>query len=65
MHGDPVKVRTFMSRYSSAFCSAVEQDIVKTALENGINMFDEAENYTGGRSESEMCVLVLWNGRLA
>ncbi|KAI0033953.1 Aldo/keto reductase [Vararia minispora EC-137] len=38
------------------------QDIVKTALENGINMFDEAENYTGGKSEREMQVKV--NGRV-
>ena len=35
------------------------KDIVRTALENGINMFDEAENYTGGESEKEMFVTLL------
>ncbi|KZV71020.1 Aldo/keto reductase [Peniophora sp. CONT] len=30
------------------------KEIVRTALENGINMFDEAENYTGGESEKEI-----------
>ena len=31
-----------------------EQEIIKTAFENGINMFDEAENYADGQSEIEM-----------
>ncbi|KAI0272781.1 NADP-dependent oxidoreductase domain-containing protein [Gloeopeniophorella convolvens] len=30
------------------------KDIIKTAIENGINMFDEAEAYAGGKSESEL-----------
>ncbi|KAI0323021.1 Aldo/keto reductase [Amylostereum chailletii] len=30
------------------------KDIVKTALENGINMFDEAEAYAAGNSEKEL-----------
>ncbi|KAI0033952.1 NADP-dependent oxidoreductase domain-containing protein [Vararia minispora EC-137] len=30
------------------------KEIVKTALENGINMFDEAESYAGGKSEEEL-----------
>jgi aryl-alcohol dehydrogenase-like predicted oxidoreductase len=32
----------------------VEQDIVKTAFEAGINMFDTAEEYSGGKSEEEL-----------
>ena len=32
---------------------------MKTAWDNGINMFDEAENYTGGESEKEMFVYLL------
>ena len=30
------------------------QEIVKTAIENGICMFDEAENYADGKSELEL-----------
>ncbi|EPT01672.1 hypothetical protein FOMPIDRAFT_124742 [Fomitopsis schrenkii] len=30
------------------------KDIIKTAFENGINMFDTAEGYAAGRSEEEM-----------
>jgi aryl-alcohol dehydrogenase-like predicted oxidoreductase len=30
------------------------QEIIKTAFENGINMFDTAEDYQGGKSEEEM-----------
>jgi aryl-alcohol dehydrogenase-like predicted oxidoreductase len=30
------------------------KEIVKTALENGINMFDEAEEYEKGKSEAEL-----------
>jgi aryl-alcohol dehydrogenase-like predicted oxidoreductase len=30
------------------------QDIIKTAFENGINMFDTAEDYSKGKSEIEM-----------
>ncbi|TFY80497.1 hypothetical protein EWM64_g3511 [Hericium alpestre] len=30
------------------------KDIVKTAIENGINMFDEAEEYSKGNSEREL-----------
>lgn len=30
------------------------KEIIKTAFENGINMFDEAENYADGQSEIEM-----------
>jgi aryl-alcohol dehydrogenase-like predicted oxidoreductase len=30
------------------------QAIIKTAFENGINMFDTAEDYQLGRSEEEM-----------
>lgn len=33
------------------------QDIIRTAFENGINMFDTAEEYSGGKSEEEMCVI--------
>ena len=32
------------------------QEIMKTAWDNGINMFDCAESYAGGQSEVEMCV---------
>lgn len=30
------------------------KDIIKTAYENGINMFDTAEAYAKGKSEEEM-----------
>lgn len=30
------------------------QEIIKTAWENGINMFDTAEVYAQGKSEEEM-----------
>lgn len=30
------------------------KDIIKTAFENGINMFDEAEGYASGNSETEL-----------
>lgn len=32
------------------------QDIIKVAFDNGINMFDTAEAYAGGKSELEMYV---------
>lgn len=32
------------------------QDIIKTAFDNGINMFDVAESYAEGKSESELYV---------
>ncbi|KAG5644968.1 hypothetical protein DXG03_007340 [Asterophora parasitica] len=35
------------------------KEIVKTAFDNGINMFDTAEEYSGGKSELEMCVDIL------
>ena len=31
------------------------KDIIKTAFDNGINMFDTAEAYASGKSEEEMC----------
>jgi aryl-alcohol dehydrogenase-like predicted oxidoreductase len=31
-----------------------KQEIIKTAFENGINMFDTAEEYSKGKSEEEM-----------
>jgi hypothetical protein len=41
------------------------QDIIRTAFENGINMFDTAEEYSGGKSEEEMLVDLIfgsiWN----
>ena len=33
------------------------QEIIKTAFEAGINMFDTAEEYADGKSEKEMFVL--------
>jgi diketogulonate reductase-like aldo/keto reductase len=53
--GDPVKVRLFrfLSRSVPIFKCLV-QDIIKTAFENGINMFDTAEDYSKGNSEREM-----------
>jgi predicted oxidoreductase len=35
-------------------CSILVQAIIKTAFENGINMFDVAESYSGGKSEIEL-----------
>jgi aryl-alcohol dehydrogenase-like predicted oxidoreductase len=32
------------------------REIMQTAFENGINMFDTAEGYAAGQSEVEMCV---------
>ena len=32
------------------------QDIIRTAFDAGINMFDTAEAYAAGKSEIEMCV---------
>jgi hypothetical protein len=37
----------------------MEQEIIKTAFEAGINMFDTAEAYASGKSEEEMRVLLL------
>lgn len=34
--------------------SWMTQDIIKTAFDNGINMFDTAEAYAAGKSELEM-----------
>lgn len=31
-----------------------QQEIIKTAFEAGINMFDTAETYSAGKSEEEM-----------
>ena len=38
-------------KYSS---NLYQKDIIKTAFENGINMFDTAEAYAKGKSEVEM-----------
>jgi aryl-alcohol dehydrogenase-like predicted oxidoreductase len=32
------------------------KEIMQTAFENGINMFDTAEGYAAGQSEIDMCV---------
>lgn len=38
------------------FVNVAVQDIIKTAFDAGINMFDTAEAYAGGKSEIEMYV---------
>lgn len=57
--GDPVKVSSRTSlKHQSPKDSIDEQDIIKTAFDAGINMFDTAEGYAAGKSEEEMCVTV-------
>jgi diketogulonate reductase-like aldo/keto reductase len=41
----------------SAYIESVAKEIIKTAFEAGINMFDTAESYADGKSELEMYVL--------
>ena len=48
LHGDGLSIKRPVS----------SQEIVKVALENGINMFDEAETYAKGKSELELYVCV-------
>ena len=36
-----------------------DQDLIKTAFDNGINMIDTAETYSSGKSEKEMYVTIL------
>ncbi|KAI0029288.1 Aldo/keto reductase [Vararia minispora EC-137] len=40
------------------------KEIIKTALENGINMFDEAEEYNKGKSEAELRFFPESSGRI-
>jgi aryl-alcohol dehydrogenase-like predicted oxidoreductase len=48
----------FPTSFSSALLSSdTTQEIVKTAFDNGINMFDTAEAYAQGNSELELCVI--------
>lgn len=57
VNGDPVKV---CSQSCDIACIPPPlilfpfKDIIKTAFENGINMFDEAEGYASGNSEKEL-----------
>ena len=57
MKGDPVKVRVHGDQDPIVLIVRAIQDIIKTAWDNGINMFDTAEAYAAGQSEIEMCVL--------
>ncbi|KAH9486136.1 Putative voltage-gated potassium channel subunit beta [Psilocybe cubensis] len=40
------------------------KEIMKVAFENGINMFDTAEAYAGGKSEEEMRLILNYRGRV-
>lgn len=63
MKGDPVKVRVHGDRDIIMLIVRAIQDIIKTAWDNGINMFDTAEAYAAGQSEIEMYVpcYLIWN----
>lgn len=55
--GDPVKVSgcpCFIRGGTDVTDHGSIQEIIKTAFENGINMFDTAEEYSGGKSEEEL-----------
>ena len=39
---------------SQSILLILEKEIIKTAFEAGINMFDTSENYSDGKSEEEM-----------
>ncbi|KAJ6531402.1 voltage-gated potassium channel beta-2 subunit [Mycena vulgaris] len=54
--GDPVKgsLHSVLTAYFTLKRAIARQKIIKTAFENGINMFDNAEDYSKGKSEIEM-----------
>lgn len=56
VNGDPVKVCSHpaISLVLPTLILFSFKDIIKTAFENGINMFDEAEGYASGNSEKEL-----------
>jgi aryl-alcohol dehydrogenase-like predicted oxidoreductase len=58
--GDPVKASQYCVRFigSLADKARADQEIIKIAFENGINMFDNAEDYSKGKSEAEMSAVV-------
>lgn len=51
-----MSVTTYLSLFNSSLTVNLVQEIIKTAFENGINMFDEAEAYEAGNSEKELLV---------
>lgn len=54
MHGDAVKVFTKFYLYHLRRLIFFLQEIIQTAFEHGVNMFDTAEAYEKGKSELEM-----------
>ncbi|KAF7326193.1 Aldo-ket-red domain-containing protein [Mycena kentingensis (nom. inval.)] len=52
--GDPVKVSCASVVIDGAELTWTMQEIMRTAFENGINMFDTAEDYQKGESEREI-----------
>lgn len=52
--GDPVKVGNNVCPILIRHSFDRVQDIIRTAFDAGINMFDTAEAYAGGKSEIEM-----------
>ena len=55
--GDPAKVNSVEAPTRRMLHCL--QEIIRTAFENGINMFDTAEAYARGQSELEMSGLAL------